>query len=86
MTFCPEWLIGNPNLDASNFMFKWVYLVFFNMLWVGFPLYAMYVAFVDMQNAMVMRKGMIAARIELKRREAEAEKGVSGKKESKKGK
>ncbi|PBP17492.1 emopamil binding protein [Diplocarpon rosae] len=32
MTFCPEWLTGNQNLDASNFMFKWVYLIFFNML------------------------------------------------------
>ena len=78
MTFCPEWLTGNPNLDASNFMFKWVYLVFFNMLWVALPLFALHVSFVDIKNAMVMRKGMVAARIELKRREAE--------KESKKGK
>ena len=22
MTFAPEWLSGNPNLDASNFMYK----------------------------------------------------------------
>ena len=86
MTFCPEWLTGNPNLDASNFMFKWVYLVFFNMLWVVLPLFAMYVAFVDIDNAMTMRKGMIAARAEMKRREAEKEKGVSAKKESKKAK
>jgi hypothetical protein len=32
MTFAPEWLTGNQNLDGSNFMFMWVYLVFFNML------------------------------------------------------
>jgi hypothetical protein len=73
MTFCPEWLTGNENLDASNFMFKWVYLVFFNMLWVFLPLYALYVSFIDIKNAFVMRKGMIAARMELRRREAEAE-------------
>ncbi|PQE16794.1 emopamil binding protein [Rutstroemia sp. NJR-2017a BBW] len=24
MTFCPEWLTGNLNLDTSNFMFLWV--------------------------------------------------------------
>lgn len=40
MTFCPEWLVGNINLDTSNFMYKWVYLVFFNMVWVFVPLYA----------------------------------------------
>ena len=84
MTFCPEWLTGNANLDGSNFMFLWVYLVFFNMLWVFLPLYALYVAFGDIKNAMIMRKGMIAARLELKRREAEKDK--DGKKESKKGK
>ncbi|KAF6805256.1 emopamil binding protein [Colletotrichum sojae] len=44
MTFCPEWLTGNINLDTSNFMYLWVYLVFFNMLWVFIPIYAIYVA------------------------------------------
>jgi CRP-like cAMP-binding protein len=56
--------------------------VFFNMLWVFLPLYALYFSFYDLQNAFVMRKGMIAARMELRRREAEAE----SKKETKKGK
>lgn len=27
MTFCPEWLTGSPNLDTSNPLFLWVYLV-----------------------------------------------------------
>ena len=27
MTFCPEWLMGNPNLDTSNALYLWVYLV-----------------------------------------------------------
>jgi len=38
MTFCPEWLSGNPNLDSSNWFYFWVFLVFFNFLWVVFPL------------------------------------------------
>ncbi|KAK7730387.1 hypothetical protein SLS53_009005 [Cytospora paraplurivora] len=42
MTFCPEWLTGNQFLDTSNWMYKWVYLVFFNTLWVWVPLYALY--------------------------------------------
>lgn len=26
MTFCPEWLIGSPNLNTSNPLYLWVYL------------------------------------------------------------
>ena len=44
MTFAPEWLCGSPNLDTSNFMYLWVYLVFFSTLWVGFPLWFLYEA------------------------------------------
>lgn len=44
MTFCPEWLTGNQWLDGSNFMYLWLYLVFFNMLWVFIPAYALYVS------------------------------------------
>ncbi|TVY37192.1 Emopamil-binding protein-like [Lachnellula occidentalis] len=60
MTFAPEWLTGNLNLDGSNFMFMWVYLVFFNMLWVFVPLYALWVAFQDMGNAFRFRDGIMA--------------------------
>ena len=71
MTFCPEWLTGNQNLDASNFMFKWVYLVFFNMLWVFLPLYAMWYAFGDMYNAFMVRNGVVVARLDMERKKAE---------------
>lgn len=37
MTFCPEWLTGSKFLNTGNFLHLWVYLVFFNMLWVVFP-------------------------------------------------
>ncbi|KAK3701426.1 hypothetical protein LTR37_015524 [Vermiconidia calcicola] len=42
MTFNPEWLSGSPNLDTSNWMYMWVYLTFFNMLWVVIPLWILY--------------------------------------------
>ncbi|KFG86802.1 hypothetical protein MANI_002688 [Metarhizium anisopliae] len=51
MTFCPEWLTGNINLDGSNFMYMWVYLVFFNGLWVAIPLYAMWYSYCQISNA-----------------------------------
>jgi len=51
ITFCPEWLTGNINLDGSNFMYLWVYLVFFNMLWVFIPLYAVWYSVNDISSA-----------------------------------
>ncbi|KOS19230.1 putative emopamil-binding protein [Escovopsis weberi] len=55
MTFCPEWLVGSPNLDGSNFMYLWVYLVFFNGLWVVIPLWVIRYAIADITNALAMR-------------------------------
>lgn len=52
MTFAPEWLSGNPNLDTSNFMYLWVYLFFFNTLWVWIPLWILYEAYGKIQTAL----------------------------------
>ncbi|ESP04941.1 hypothetical protein LOTGIDRAFT_211745 [Lottia gigantea] len=38
MTFCPEWLTGSPNLVTDNVLYLWVYLIFFNGIWVVIPL------------------------------------------------
>ncbi|KAI0885141.1 Emopamil-binding protein [Annulohypoxylon maeteangense] len=62
ITFCPEWLTANHNLDTSNFMYKWVYLVFFNMLWVFIPLYAVWVAVKDINDAFVVRANAVEGR------------------------
>jgi len=45
MTFAPEWLSSSHNLDTSNWMYMWLYLFFFNMLWVFLPLYVLHVAY-----------------------------------------
>nr|XP_033804103.1 emopamil-binding protein-like isoform X4 [Geotrypetes seraphini] len=37
MTFCPDWLLGCPSLNTSNWLYLWVYLVFFNGIWVVVP-------------------------------------------------
>ncbi|KAF9783379.1 Emopamil-binding protein [Thelephora terrestris] len=42
MTFCPEWVSGNPNLDTSKAWAFWVYLVFMNTIWVWVPLWLMW--------------------------------------------
>jgi len=51
MTLCPEWLTDNINLDTSNWMYLWLYLVFFNGLWVVIPLYAIYVSWSQISEA-----------------------------------
>ena len=42
MTFGPELLIGNKNLVTGHWLYLWVYLVFFNGLWVIVPLLMMW--------------------------------------------
>jgi hypothetical protein len=37
MTFCPEWLSGNAMLNTADPIYLWLYLTYFNMLWVVFP-------------------------------------------------
>lgn len=39
MTFAPEWLSGSQMLNTADPVYLWFYLVFFNMLWVVFPLW-----------------------------------------------
>ncbi|KIX05866.1 uncharacterized protein Z518_03839 [Rhinocladiella mackenziei CBS 650.93] len=45
MTFAPEWLSGNNALTGDDPVYLWLYLVFFNMLWVFIPFWVLYVAF-----------------------------------------
>ncbi|KAF2400770.1 Emopamil-binding protein [Trichodelitschia bisporula] len=52
MTFAPEWLTGSPNLDTSNFMYLWVYLFFFNTLWVWIPLWILVQSYFSIASSM----------------------------------
>ncbi|XP_064393875.1 emopamil-binding protein-like [Halichondria panicea] len=54
MTFCPEWVTGSPNLDTTNWLYLWVYLVFFNGIWVVIPLLLLYQSYC----AIVSQAGM----------------------------
>lgn len=62
MTFCPEWLTGNLKLDTSNWMYLWLYLFFFNTLWVWIPAYAIYYASADIFDAFRVRDAVAGAR------------------------
>lgn len=51
---------------------RWVYLFFFNTLWVWFPLYAIYVGYKDICNAFDVRNGVIAASMEKAKKDVKA--------------
>ena len=51
MTFAPEWITGSPNLNTTNPLHLWVYLVFFNGIWVVIPGLLMIQSFYEMNKA-----------------------------------
>lgn len=51
MTFAPEWLSGSIQLDISNPIYLWLYLVFFNILWVFLPLWILYAGYKEISAA-----------------------------------
>ncbi|KAJ5759179.1 hypothetical protein N7520_006335 [Penicillium odoratum] len=53
MTFAPEWLTGSTQLATHDFVYKWLYLVFFNGLWVVIPLWVLWQAWYETMDAFV---------------------------------
>jgi hypothetical protein len=50
MTFGPEFLTGSPSLTYNNPFYLYVYLIFFNGLWVVIPALLMYQSWHDMSH------------------------------------
>jgi hypothetical protein len=63
MTFCPEWLTNSENLDTSNWMYLWLYLVFFNGIWVVIPFYLMWHSWVEMKQLSLFEPGGKSAEV-----------------------
>ncbi|PYH82546.1 EBP-domain-containing protein [Aspergillus uvarum CBS 121591] len=53
MTFVPEWLAGSPALNTSHWMYTYVYLTFFNGLWVIVPVWVIWRAHQEIVRAFV---------------------------------
>jgi hypothetical protein len=51
MTFAPEWLSGNNALAGDDPVYLWLYLVFFNMLWVFIPFWVLYTGYWELSAA-----------------------------------
>ncbi|XP_028255041.1 emopamil-binding protein-like [Parambassis ranga] len=55
MTFCPDWLLGSPHLDTSSWLHLWIYLVFFNGLWVLVPVLLLFQSWVSLRSLHMLR-------------------------------
>lgn len=53
MTFAPEWLTGSTALVTEDPVYLWLYLVFFNTLWVFIPLWVLWEASKELRGAFV---------------------------------
>jgi hypothetical protein len=60
-----EWLSGSPNLNTSNWMFTWLYLFFFNTLWVWIPLWILYDAYGTVTGAVDVKNKRDSAQKEI---------------------
>jgi hypothetical protein len=63
MTFAPEWLSGNSALATEDPVYLWLYMFFFNTLWVFLPLWVLSEAAKELRGAFVSAE----TRIEQKR-------------------
>ena len=50
MTFAPEWLSGSTQLATDDPVYLWLYLFFFNTLWVWLPLWVLYAGFNELSD------------------------------------
>lgn len=53
MTFAPEWLTGSSQLATEDPVYLWLYLFFFNTLWVFIPLWVLWEAAKELRGAFV---------------------------------
>lgn len=62
MTFAPEWLTGSSQLVTQDPVYLWLYLFFFNTLWVWIPLWVLWEAGKELRAAFVAQEVQIAER------------------------
>ncbi|KAI8770801.1 emopamil-binding protein, partial [Biomphalaria glabrata] len=55
MTFCPEWLSGNKNLNTSSFLYLWIYLILMNGIWVVVPALLLIQSWYEMKDAFTLK-------------------------------
>lgn len=59
MTFAPEWVDGSPNLNGSDPVLFWIYLVFMNGVWVVIPLLLLWDSFARVMDVAEVAKARL---------------------------
>jgi hypothetical protein len=54
MTFAPEWLTASSQLETRHPVYLWLYLVFFNVLWVFIPIWVLTETAKELRSAFVV--------------------------------
>ncbi|KAM4602219.1 emopamil-binding protein-like [Polymixia lowei] len=62
MTFGPEWLTGCPNLNTSTWLYLWIYLAFFNSIWVLVPLLLLWQSWVALKQLHTHQRAAVIQR------------------------
>ncbi|KAJ5083944.1 hypothetical protein NUU61_008523 [Penicillium alfredii] len=62
MTFAPEWLTGSSQLATQDPVYLWLYLFFFNTLWVFIPLWVLWEAAKELRAAFVAAEEGLSGR------------------------
>lgn len=57
MTFAPEWLTASSQLETGHPVYLWLYLVFFNILWVFIPVWVLWESAKELRTAFVAAEG-----------------------------
>ncbi|XP_071064433.1 emopamil-binding protein-like isoform X2 [Dasypus novemcinctus] len=50
MTFLPQWIVGSPSLDTSSWVYLWIYMGFFNGVWVLVPGLLLWQSWVELKK------------------------------------
>ncbi|KIW15730.1 hypothetical protein PV08_05780 [Exophiala spinifera] len=61
-TFAPEWLSGNHSLAGDDPVYLWLYLVFFNTLWVFIPCWVLFLAYSELCKAFTETNSVTSAK------------------------
>ncbi|KAJ5267525.1 hypothetical protein N7478_010333 [Penicillium angulare] len=64
MTFAPEWLTGSSQLATDDMVYLWLYLFFFNTLWVFVPAWVLWEAKKEFKAAFVAKESVSPERSE----------------------
>ncbi|MCJ1463452.1 hypothetical protein MMC07_002059, partial [Pseudocyphellaria aurata] len=63
MNIVPEWLSGSSNLNTKDPIYLWIYIIFFNAIWVFFPLWVLKETYSSVSDAFTVAERVEAENV-----------------------